>query len=196
MKIIFNTKIVVKKSESKALLISYLKLVNREFYDKNTNDESLDSSIMLKQLYANPNRHFLTYQPVTLELDNINSEDIIQNDSILKSEANYAVTEKADGERYLLFVSPNEKVYLINNRLNIIDTGIKSKLTETLIDGELVRYDKNGEELNTFMAFDIYFENKKDVRELPFYIDDKKESSTRYKKLKVIVKDLLKGWIL
>lgn len=191
LKIIFNTKIVVKKSESKVLLDSYMKLVNKEFYDKNTDDEALESSAVLKQLYTNPNRYFLTYQPVTLELENINSEDLIQNDSVLKSEANYAVTEKADGERYLLFVSPNEKVYLMNNRLHIIDTGLKSKLTNTLIDGELVRYDKNGEELNTFMAFDIYFEKKQDVRELPFHSDGKNESS-RYKKLKVIVKDLLK----
>lgn len=190
LKIIFNTKIVVKKSESKALLSSYLKLVNKEFYEKNTDNDLFDSSALLKQIYTNPNRHFLTYQPVTLELDNINSEDLIQNDSILKTEAKYAVTEKADGERYLLFVSPNEKVYLMNNRLNMIDTGLKSKLTETLIDGELVRYDRNGEELNTFMAFDIYFENKQDVRDLPFHNDTKNESSTRYKKLKVIVKDL------
>lgn len=191
LKIIFNTKIVVKNSDSKAILNSYLKLVNKEFYDKNTDNESFDISTVLKLIYSSPNKYFLTYQPVTLELDNINSEDVIQNDSILKSEANYAVTEKADGERYLLFVSPNEKVYLMNNRLHIIDIGLKSKLTNTLIDGELVRYDKNGKELNTFMAFDIYFENKKDVRELPFYSDDKNELS-RYKKLKVIVKDLFK----
>ena len=188
LKILFNTKIVVKHSESKALVNSYLQLVNKTFY----NDSKFSNTMqMLKTVYDNPNRHFLTYQPVTLELDNINSEDMIQNDSVLKEDSNYAVTEKADGERYLLFISSNEKIYMMNNRLHIINTGLKSKLTNTLIDGELVRYDKNGNDYNHFLAFDIYFENNKDVRDLPFHSENKEDAS-RYRKLKSIIKDLYK----
>ena len=85
-------------------------------------------------------------QPVTLR----NIDDILQN---------YAVTEKADGDRYLLFIY-NKKGYLINQLENIIDTGITFNNIDDicLLDGEYLQHSK------LYMIFDIYLYNKKGVQ--------------------------------
>ena len=51
---------------------------------------------------------------------------------------NYSVTDKADGERNLLYIHTNNKVYLINNRLKIKYAGLKHKDAKTIIDGEFI----------------------------------------------------------
>ena len=77
--------------------------------------------------------------------------------SIVNITKNYCVTDKADGERYLLYVHTDKRVYLINNRLNIKYTGVSHTATNTILDGEYVTKDKNGEKMNLFAAFDIYY---------------------------------------
>jgi ATP-dependent DNA ligase/SAM-dependent methyltransferase len=76
----------------------------------------------------------------------------------------YAITDKADGERYILFISNDKNIYIIDNNLKkIMKTNIKSKLySGTVIDGELItRKDGNG---FIFLAFDILAVNNKDLR--------------------------------
>ena len=59
---------------------------------------------------------FMGPQPITLNKEGL---DINNPGSIL---VDYAVTEKADGERYELFIF-NKNGYLINAKKEIIDTG-------------------------------------------------------------------------
>ena len=86
------------------------------------------------------------------------------------------VTDKADGERRMLFIAPNGRVYMIDTNMNVIFTGYVAnnnkptgtKIVNSLIDGEFIKYNKQGNIINLFAGFDIYFINGKSVREYAF----------------------------
>jgi len=69
---------------------------------------------------------------------------------------NYSVTEKADGERYVLFSNNEGVLTLFTRDFDIKKLGISSKITNTALDGELYN--------NKFYAFDILYSDGKDVR--------------------------------
>ena len=55
--------------------------------------------------------------------------------------------------------------------MNITFTGTKTTEKTTfnsILDGELIKYDKNGKLINLYAAFDIYYIHEKTVRDLPF----------------------------
>lgn len=84
---------------------------------------------------------------------------------------NYTVTDKADGERKLLFIDTEGKLYFIDNRFNVQFTGMKTDektVMNSLLDGELVKFDKLGNPMNLYAAFDVYFVNGKNIRDYPF----------------------------
>jgi len=84
---------------------------------------------------------------------------------------NYTVTDKADGERRLLFIHENGRIYMIDNNMNVIFTGAvteEKSLHNSLFDGEHIKYDKNHKYINLYAAFDVYFVHGKNVRELAF----------------------------
>jgi SAM-dependent methyltransferase len=76
----------------------------------------------------------------------------------------YCVTDKADGERYFLFINEGN-VFLISNNLNVIKTDHKvdKKYDNTLIDGELIFIGKYKKYV--FLGFDILFDKGVDVRD-------------------------------
>lgn len=74
----------------------------------------------------------------------------------------YAVTDKADGERYMLF-STEQGVYLISTNFYVkkLDLEITNKKFQNMIlDGELIKND-NGQ---FFMVFDVVYANNVDYR--------------------------------
>jgi len=111
----------------------------------------------------NPKHHFIGPQPVTLELHNLLDFEL-NNESILK---NYSVTDKADGERNLLYIHNDNRVYLINNRLKITYTGLKHPHAKTIIDGELITKDRYGNNMNLYAAFDVYYHKGNNVSNKP-----------------------------
>ena len=76
----------------------------------------------------------------------------------------YCVTDKADGERYFLYINEGN-VFLISNNLNVIKTDHKAdkKYDNTLIDGELIYIGKYKKYV--FLGFDILFDKGVDVRD-------------------------------
>lgn len=76
---------------------------------------------------------------------------------------NYSVTDKADGERKLLYINKNGEAILISRELNkTIYIGKTSvSLSNSLFDGELVK--------NSFYIFDALFYKNKDLRSLDLY---------------------------
>jgi hypothetical protein len=110
--------------------------------------------------------HFIGPQPMTLQLDHIQPEGALLQTA-------YSVTDKADGERKLLYVSPSTgKVYLLDTTMNVVFTGRKVKderMWNTLLDGELIKRNRQGVAMNKYKAFDIYYCSGKSKRELSFY---------------------------
>lgn len=124
--------------------------------------------------------NFIGPQPVTLKKEDLNSSN--PNSIIM----DYAVTEKADGERYELFVHNNHG-YLINAKENIIDTDWNFLYTDGdwLFDGEYITKDKYNESIKKYMIFDVYWSSikgdgiPKDTHTLPFLTRDPLDRRSR-----------------
>jgi len=83
----------------------------------------------------------------------------------------YAVTDKADGERYFLIIY-NKNVYLISFNLQVKYTGIKisdAKYNNTILDGEYIYMAKHNR--HSFMIFDCLYAKGVDVRPTSNFID-------------------------
>jgi hypothetical protein len=116
-----------------------------------------------EEIAANPRRFFLGAMPGTLSLVNVLPLDIKTNAPNIRATYpdDYTVTEKADGVRCLLFVAASGDAYLIDRSMRVRRTGLQQPTRLTLIDGEYVP------ELLSFLAFDLLFQDGKDVRDLP-----------------------------
>ena len=145
-----------------------------------------------------PSRRITTYNfigpsPITLQLTNIAPLD--ENSMVANIRKDFVVTEKADGERHLMYISKTGKIYLISSNMDVKFTGAKTLNEDcfnTLFDGELVKYDKNGDLINLYAAFDIYYYKNKDTRGYTFVLTQEEEDvyKCRYyllEKLKTIL---------
>ncbi len=125
----------------------------------------------------------LTPKPITLEKINLIDPKEFGAVSILEG---YTVTEKADGERLLLYINNEGKIYTINNTYNLFDTGLiaQSNLYNSLIDGEYVTCNKriDNSSKNIFAAFDMFYIKGKNITSLPLIAD--KDNNSRYNYLK------------
>jgi hypothetical protein len=137
---------------------------------------------------------FIGPSSFTLQLENIQSE-IPEGSKVANIRNNYTVTDKADGDRRLLYIAPNGRIYMIDTNMNAIFTGTitgEKTLHDSLLDGEHIKYDKNGKFINLYAAFDIYFIHGKSVRELAFIPEsaDDEESKYRLPLLQKYIRDL------
>lgn len=151
------TKYPISYLERENVLQSYMKLLHADKY------------VNKRITYTD----FIGPGSMTLQVENIvEPAEGSTNSNIRK---HYTVTEKADGDRMLLYISGDGKIYMIDTNMNVIFTG--SKTTEktvynSLFDGERINADKNGNSVNIYAAFDVYYINKKSVREFPFVKTD------------------------
>ncbi len=124
-------------------------------------------------------QQFIGPSSKTLQMENIiELTDVPRNDPNIRKD--YIVTDKADGERLMLFVSNNHKIYFINTSMNVIFTGLvtsEDRMLNTLLDGEFIVKDKKGDSIQLYAAFDIYFIENRDIRELPLYSEDERKPS-------------------
>ena len=120
---------------------------------------------------------------VTLQENNLHdSMNIYQN---------HAVTDKADGERKLLFICNNKLYLLVGKTIQVQWTGSTVEgLHGTLLDGEHVTHTKRKTRMNAYFAFDIYLHVHKkkvvDVRKEPFMTDD----DNRYSRLQAAIEKI------
>ena len=116
-------------------------------------------------IQSSPKTYFAGPQPVTLEKHNIADEYILSGD--------YTLTEKADGERQLLYFDSRGLGFLINSRLSIMNAGIKTNNPEyytSLFDAEVVKIPEKNSRL--VLLFDCYSRNLN----LPLITRDKSPS--------------------
>jgi hypothetical protein len=118
----------------------------------------------------------LAPKPFTLERINmLNPDDYAHGYGITSILTEYTVTEKADGERLLMYINGLGGVYLINNSHQVIDTGLKSpaELYNSLIDGEYIVCNKrkDNSSVGLYASFDMYYYNGKRITQLPLMGD-------------------------
>jgi hypothetical protein len=153
-----NTNYPVSYFEQKEVIDEYMKILHKEDHKPE------------KRIYPSD---FIGPSSFTLQMSNI--AEIDDNSNIPNIRKSFVVTDKADGERNLLFISSKGNIYLINTNMQVIFTGAKTinkDIFNTLLDGELIANDKFGKFINLYAAFDIYYLNKVDVRMLPFVIKE------------------------
>lgn len=117
--------------------------------------------------------HFVGPSSMTLQMQNVMQLDA--NSNLPNIRKNYTVTDKADGERKLLYINQKGLMYMIDTNMNVIFTGAKTtneEFFESLLDGEHIKNNKRGDAINLYAAFDIYYINKKSTREFAFYNND------------------------
>ena len=84
----------------------------------------------------------------------------------------YKITQKADGERYTMFIDELKFIYLLNDRSDILKTGLQldgegsDEYINSVLDGELLFYKKDNEYVYEYLYFDIYVKNGKEVYDL------------------------------
>ena len=142
--------------------------INKFIYDTEYLMKTSEREKILNDYYKlTKSKKFVGPDLITLNIENM---DINKPGNIFK---NYLVTDKADGERYLLYINDDKHGYLINKNLEIKDSG---KIFPTingqwLIDGEYIQQNKNKEKINLYMIFDVYYatsEYDKPIYTLPF----------------------------
>lgn len=123
-----------------------------KLYQNNNYIISKSDYDLVKQYYFNivSCQKFVAANPVTLHQKNL-----LNNKKYININKNYAVTYKADGERYFGIVYEDGMLYLLNNNYNIIKTNIQNKsFIGTLIECEYV------ENNNLILAYDILYHKK------------------------------------
>jgi len=156
-----KTNYPVSYKEQKNVLSEYMQLTKGDQYNK---DKYVNSS------------DFIGPSSVTLHIKNI--VPINPNMNVPNIRKDFVVTDKADGERNLLFISKGGKMYLISSKMEVMFTGSKTEVSEfkySLLDGELILHNKNKQFINLYAAFDLYFINGQDVRSFGFVSTTEKD---------------------
>lgn len=161
---LLNSQVLVTVPEQSAVVLAYLAI-------------TADQAVSPARIARAPAMYFVGPKPVTLSRDHLQDNDD-EGVSVLRA---YNVTDKADGERALLFVDGAGACWMINNRMEVRATGVKvPNHANTLMDGEYVDQWKTGMEgadivctsRAAFMAFDVYWAGGKAVAQLPFKAAD------------------------
>tara|TARA_Y100000389_G_C17471366_1_gene531526 strand:- start:2470 stop:5784 length:3315 start_codon:yes stop_codon:yes gene_type:complete len=163
---------------------------------------------MLKFKEINPNMGYKKESkcfigPSSCTLQSINLVNNSSLDNICIQKDNYCVTDKADGERKLLFIhmpdiNKDLELYFINMNLDIQFTGLllsKSykKFANTILDGEYIETDKYNKKTSLYAAFDIYYSGEMDYRPLQFRNSKLPNNEQRYYILNDYINEINEG---
>jgi predicted NAD-dependent protein-ADP-ribosyltransferase YbiA (DUF1768 family) len=104
----------------------------------------------------------------TLELKNMISQVEPNTPNIREG---YNVTDKADGLRTMGYVNDSGRLYLIDNAMNVYETGLLvEKCAKSLVDGEWITKNTANESIHQYLIFDIYIApGGRDVHTAPFF---------------------------
>lgn len=158
IQVLTNSLVPITKTVASEVLKEYAELTDKSV-DKNWREPD-------KVMFVAP-------KPITLEQRHLlpDSLETYGNTSILKG---YCVTDKADGERMLLFINKSGKAYFINNDLEVRAASfhmptISPTKGGTLLDGEYIPASmrKDGVTRDLFTAFDVYFFEGEPVYKYP-----------------------------
>lgn len=144
-------------------------------------------------------RQGIFFGPLIIDLNHNNSAkldptalpDIATNTNI---HINYVVTDKTDGERYLLFIDGSGNTFGIDRESNIKSFGISMPaLGNTILDGEFISRTEDNKVLNNFYIFDAYIYKGESVIQLPFLLG---KSNGRHNVIQEVMKTFTTGNII
>jgi hypothetical protein len=173
-----GTNFPISYPEQNQTRIDYMKMIWNKEYDEKKPIKS---------------RYFIGPSSITLQMINLASNNDNTNEPNIRKD--FVVTEKADGDRHLMYINKEGRIYLINTSMDIIFTGARTmnkECFETILDGELILHDKAGKFINLYAAFDIYYLNKVDIRDYSFMIlpNEMENFKSRYELLKKTITHL------
>jgi len=173
-----GTNFPISYPEQKLVIDSYMKLIWKDEHDSRKFVSS---------------KNFIGPNSITLQILNISQIDENSNEPNIRKD--FVVTEKADGDRHLMYISDEGKMYLINTNMDVIFTGAKTQNKEcfnSLLDGELISHDKKGKFINLYAAFDIYYVKNEDIRSFTFMLLESEDEpfKSRYQILKYFEQNL------
>jgi SAM-dependent methyltransferase len=128
---------------------------------------------------------FVGPKPVRLQTRHIvRPEDAAAG--VLTIHKDYTVTDKADGERCLMFVASTGRAYFINDRIVVRDAGFDAPGWDgTLVDGEFIDKPMRGGRA-IYAIFDAYYVHGTSIVDLHLSSEDAKRA-TRLKHVKAFV---------
>ena len=183
-----GTSYPISNSEKESVLASYMTTVFGEEYTKEfMASYTSDNYGIANKAKRNLNKHFIGPSSYTLQVENVVSlpeEGKESETTVPNIRDNYTVTDKADGDRKMLYIAENGYIYMIDTNMNIIFTGIVTRddtLFNSVLDGEHIKYDKHRKFVNIYAAFDIYFIKNKSVRELNFVALDEEDVPEKFR---------------
>ncbi len=170
-----ETNYPIANSEMNKVLQNYMRLINQD-HEKTEAERPA--------FYRIKPRDFIGPSSQTLQLENIQEIEGAEASNVPNIRENYTVTDKADGERSLLYIAQNGRIYMINTNMQVMFTGTMTgdtTLHNSILDGEFIKYDKKGKQINLYAAFDVYFIHGKSVRELAFVSMDPEAEKAKFR---------------
>jgi hypothetical protein len=186
-----GTSYPISYQEQSDIIQEYMAVLHGELLDEKDTDDKKEpkqksNKEIMEEIKKNPKKifpsDFIGPSSYTLQIGNIIPPNEKYTTPNIRK--NFTVTDKADGERRLLYVSESGNIYLIDTNMNVIFTGTKTNektLFYSILDGENIKRDRNGKYINLYAAFDIYYVNKKSIREFPFYPETEEVDPTKFR---------------
>ena len=137
---------IISKADKNDILREYQSLVSdksQQHHHKHHHQSTVTS------------RDWIGPQPASLNMDHIRYYKDGW-DGAISIRSGYAVTPKADGDRAMLYISESGNLYLIYRRMEVKTTGLRlESLHGTLLDGELVTTNREGQKIRLLLVFDL-----------------------------------------
>jgi hypothetical protein len=168
-----------------------LQCIQGSYYLTTQSEQQTLKTEYLKMLKSDNPALFIGALPVDLQHINCietpdNLFDKITEPNII---LDYAVCQKIDGERSLMYVDKQGECYLITraneNSMRKMGMNLGQKYANSLFDGEYLEYDMDGDVLNKLVLFDCYVISGKVMIDTVFG-DDKSGEGSRYYHLRML----------
>lgn len=143
LKVVENVEYLLPENVAPELLKEYVGQIRSK----------LDSRTASKDPLKEPRAYFMGPQPVSFE-----RKHLVENSGVIYTTP-YGLTHKADGERGLLMISKDGRIYIINNCLKFKTTNlvVPSGIRDCILDAEVVKNPAAGR--ITLWIFDVYVWN-------------------------------------
>jgi SAM-dependent methyltransferase len=137
LKVVENVEYLLSETAAPQLLKEYMDMIQSKLDSRKARGDPL----------REPRAYFAGPQPVSFE-----RKHILQDTGVIYTTP-YGLTHKADGERGLLVISKEGRIYVVNNMLKFKYTNLTVGIGSCVLDAEVVR---NANGRITLWIFDVY----------------------------------------